>query len=58
VGDEVHPSPRGDRRYIWRREVLTAEPREEIAITPDEMARVEQELDGYRLSEALAGPGP
>jgi hypothetical protein len=57
-GDEVHRSQRGDRRYIWRREVLTAEPREEIAITPDEMARVEQELDGYRLSEAPAGPGP
>jgi glycosyltransferase domain-containing protein len=48
-GDAVHPSPRGDRRYIWRREVLTAEPREEITITPAEMARVEGELDGYRL---------
>jgi glycosyltransferase domain-containing protein len=48
-GDAVHPSPRGDRRYIWRREVLTAEPREEIAIAADEMARVERELDAYRL---------
>ena len=48
-GDAVHFSPRGDRRYVWRREVLTAEPREEIAITADEMARVERELDAYRL---------
>jgi hypothetical protein len=30
--------------------VLTAEPREEIAITPDEMAGVERELDVYRLA--------
>jgi glycosyltransferase domain-containing protein len=57
-GDEVHRSPHGERRYIWRREVLTAEPREEIAITPDEMARVERELDDYRLSEAPAAPRP
>jgi glycosyltransferase domain-containing protein len=57
-GDEVHSSPRGVHRYIWRREVLTAEPREEIAITPDEMAQVERELDDYRLSEAPATPQP
>jgi glycosyltransferase domain-containing protein len=49
-GDAVRSSPRGDRRYVWRREVLTAEPREEIAITPDEMAGVERELDVYRLA--------
>jgi glycosyltransferase domain-containing protein len=48
-GDAVHSSPRGDRRYVWRREVLAAEPREEIKITPDEMARIERELDAYRL---------
>jgi glycosyltransferase domain-containing protein len=51
-GDDVHSSPRGGRRYVWRREVLTAEPREEISITPDEIARVERELDHYHLAEA------
>jgi glycosyltransferase domain-containing protein len=51
-GDAVRSSARGDRRYVWRREVLTAEPRDEITITPDEMARVERELDCYRLAEA------
>jgi glycosyltransferase domain-containing protein len=50
-GDEVHASPSRGRHYVWRREVLAAEPREEIAITPDEMARVERELDCYRLAE-------
>jgi glycosyltransferase domain-containing protein len=48
-GDTVHPAPRGSRRYIWRREVLAAEPKEEITISADEMTRVERELDAYRL---------
>jgi len=47
-GDVVHFSKAGDRRYIWRREVLEAEPRDEIVIEPDEMLRVERELDAYR----------
>jgi hypothetical protein len=58
AGDEVHASPSGGRRYVWRREVLAAEPREEIAITPDEMAQVERELDNYRLSEAPSTSHP
>jgi hypothetical protein len=53
-GDTVHASPRGNRRYICRREVLMAEPREEIAITPDEMARVERTI----ITSAKRRPGP
>jgi hypothetical protein len=48
AGDVVHVFKAGARRYVWRREALEAEPRAEIAIDPDEMARVEQELDAYR----------
>jgi glycosyltransferase domain-containing protein len=35
------------RRYVWRKAVLEAEPRDEINITVAEMDRVEQELDAY-----------
>jgi glycosyltransferase domain-containing protein len=45
--DEIHRSCKRDRRYVWRRDVLSAEPREEIAIDHDEMARVEAQLDAY-----------
>lgn len=38
---------RGVRRYIWRDEVLRAEPRAEIRISQDEMKRVMQQLDVY-----------
>jgi glycosyltransferase domain-containing protein len=47
-GDVVHRSPAGNRRYIWRRQVLAAEPRDEIAIASDDMARVERQLEHYR----------
>jgi glycosyltransferase domain-containing protein len=47
-GDVVHPSAASGRRYVWRKAALEAEPRDEIAIGPDEMARVERELDAYR----------
>ena len=47
-GDIVHLSATRQRRYIWRRSAMTAEPREEIAIVEDDMARVERQLDGYR----------
>jgi hypothetical protein len=45
----VRRSSRLDRRYIWREAVLAAEPSDEIVITPDEIERVETELDGYVL---------
>jgi glycosyltransferase domain-containing protein len=47
-GDIVHRSATGQRRYIWRQGILDAEPRDEIAIAADDMARVERQLDGYR----------
>jgi glycosyltransferase domain-containing protein len=47
-GDLVRHGP-GERRYIWRRAVLEAEPREEIIIDPAEMARVERQFDNYVL---------
>ncbi len=43
--DIVHHGANG-RRYIWRRAVLEAEPREEIAISADEMSRVMKQLEG------------
>jgi glycosyltransferase domain-containing protein len=48
-GDVAHAAANG-RRYIWRKTVTQAEPREEIRIGESEMARVEQQLDEYRLS--------
>ena len=47
-GDVVGSSAGGGRRYIWRKAVVEAEPRDEITITRDEIARTEQELDAYR----------
>ena len=47
--DLVRPSARLDRRYIWREAVLKAEPKDEIEITLDDIARVETQLDGYVL---------
>jgi glycosyltransferase domain-containing protein len=47
-GDVVHPAA-GGRRYIWRRTLLEAEPRDEIHIDADAMAATERELDFYRL---------
>jgi glycosyltransferase domain-containing protein len=47
-GNIVHRSISGNRRYIWRRLVLEAEPRNEIAIAEHDMARVERQLDSYR----------
>src|SRR5262249_31901982 len=51
--DLVHPAGREGRRYIWRKEVLNAEPRSEIMIRGEEIARVEAALDHY----VLAAPG-
>jgi glycosyltransferase domain-containing protein len=48
-GDLVRPSARLDRRYIWREAVRQAEPKNEIIIRPEEIERVETELDGYVL---------
>jgi glycosyltransferase domain-containing protein len=47
--DLVHESEKLERRYIWRKGVLTAEPRHEIRISHEEMRRVERQLDAYRL---------
>lgn len=47
-GDVVHRSSAGDRRYIWRRKVLDAEPRDEIAVSGEDMVRVERQLEHYR----------
>ena len=51
--DLVHPAGREGRRYVWRKEVLNAEPRSEIIISGEEIARVEAELDQY----VMAAPG-
>lgn len=47
--DLVHPAGRAGRRYVWRKEVLNAEPRSEIMISGEEIARVEAALDQYVL---------
>ena len=46
-GDLMHPSSIPERRYVWRDAVVNAEPRSEITITPEEIARVEAALDIY-----------
>jgi glycosyltransferase domain-containing protein len=38
---------RGARRYVWRRDVLRAEPRHEIHISRQEVQRVTDQLDVY-----------
>jgi glycosyltransferase domain-containing protein len=45
--DVIHASKRPGRRYIWRREVINAEPRNEIAISKAEIDCVEEQLDAY-----------
>ena len=49
TGDLIRVSRRPDRRYIWRREVVEAEPRDEISITAGEMTKVEAQLEFYDL---------
>lgn len=46
-GNVVVRSRKGKRRYIWRHEVLNAEPKEEISISLDELEYVEYQLDHY-----------
>jgi len=54
--DLNHKSKRqSPRRYLWQTNVTRAEPRNEISITAAEIARVEQQLDAYVLTDA--GPG-
>jgi glycosyltransferase domain-containing protein len=50
TGDVIRVSQRPDRRYIWRREVVEAEPRDEISIAAGEMTKVEAQLEFYDLS--------
>ena len=47
ASDDVVHAARGARRYIWRREVVHAEPRGEIDISSGEIRRVERQLDVY-----------
>jgi hypothetical protein len=49
AGDIVSFSAVTKRRYIWRRAVIEAEPRDEITISPNEMRRAEEQLGLYRL---------
>jgi len=44
-GDLVHVTRGGRRRYLWRREVLEAEPREDITIAPAEIRAAEEALE-------------
>jgi len=46
--DRVHRAPSGTRRYLWRAALFTAEPRNEIDISPSEMEEVERQLDAFR----------
>jgi len=48
--DSTVRSARRGRRYVWRREVLHAEPADEILITPDERARVTRALEDYEIA--------
>ena len=45
--DLMLQSSRKTRRYIWRHQLLHAEPRDEITIDAEECARVITALDGY-----------
>jgi glycosyltransferase domain-containing protein len=47
--DIVHTSPIAGRRYVWRKEILEAEPLSTILIGLDEIALVEQEVNNYRM---------
>jgi glycosyltransferase domain-containing protein len=54
--DLVHPAGREGRRYVWRKEVLNAEPRSEITISGEEIAHVEAVLDQYVPPEPGRAP--
>ena len=54
--DLVHPAGREGRRYVWRKEVLNAEPRSEIMISGEEIAHVEAVLDQYVPPEPGRAP--
>jgi glycosyltransferase domain-containing protein len=51
-GDIAHPATKCDRCYVWRQNVVEAEPRDEISITPSDMARVEKQLNSFELAAA------
>lgn len=54
--DVVHPARREGRSYVWRKEVLNAEPRSEITISGEEIAHVEAVLDQYVPPEPGRAP--
>jgi glycosyltransferase domain-containing protein len=52
-GDAVHTSPIAGRRYVWRKEILKAEPVLEILITQEEIELVERQVDNYGPAAVL-----
>ena len=55
--DDIVHSRGGTGRYIWRGEVLNAEPREEVRISQDEVKRIEEQLDVF-FGHGVSGSGP
>jgi glycosyltransferase domain-containing protein len=51
--DVTRRSASGERLYIWREQVIKAEPYDEISITADEMQQVERQLDHYQLDSSI-----
>jgi hypothetical protein len=47
--DVVHQSAVAGRGYVWREQVCKAEPKAEITISNEEIARVERQIEHYLL---------
>jgi glycosyltransferase domain-containing protein len=52
AGDVTHPSSVPGRSYVWRNSVLNGESSAEVAISPEEIDRVEAALDKYQPARA------
>jgi glycosyltransferase domain-containing protein len=52
-GDLAHASSLSGRRYVWRNAVLNGEESSEVAISSQEIARVEAALDKYQPATVL-----
>jgi hypothetical protein len=46
-GDQLRPSKQNRRQYVWRANVLCAEPRDEISIDNAEIETAERQLDCF-----------